>query len=1604
MRIGVTTDLRHSMFSAGHANASFSLASVFKAMGHEVVFLHKQDSEWWDDVSELKDNAPKRMRLSELGTGKLDVCVELAWFLTPEERAAHVAKSIWYCRKPSLFTDLETTVYATRPDGRNLEGLDAIWLADLFTNPDDIVYIETLYPSIPISIVPWIWTPDIVEAHRKQSQSPAWFQMFHHVPKEVPWTLHICETNASTTSSCTLPMVITRYSQLKKKMPVAKVMLHNTDALKANKFFNENVLKHCEVADLSFTMIGRQRIIDWVHEPKSVILAHNRFVPLKMALLEAVWVGIPVVHNSTVLRDLGCGLEQLYYEGNSVTGAATALQSVFSSLENVAYTGSEEGLTGLRKKIIDRFYPLARAAGWADALQRVCTSKVQPQVKPKVLPQVKPQEKPQVQPQVQPQVKPQVQSLPQVNTFKMLPQVNLEAKKSFTVLFTDMWDQFNPKHNMFTLALETALADYTINGTASVSEKPDVVIFGPFGQEWKALDASWPKICYTGENSKPVKAPSVNLNIGYGIPDISDETYLRMPLWMFEIDWFGANLNQIQNPLPLPIDACTTSYTDYSKRDKFCAFVVTNPKNPVRNKAFKILDAYKPVDSAGRLFNTMGDALYAGLGGGGGELKKHQFLKSYRFCLAYENESTPGYTTEKLLHAKAAGCVPIYWGDPKVGRDFDVKGFLNVTSEEELVALVDAVESDATGEAWTKIASVPALSAYSRDLVRRTFSELVKRIVTVAGKAELAKSIPPFLGAKTSEEADAMRSKRTPSFLFVTGTTQRFWPFLLMWLDSIQHHRTVNKAIKARVYVGADVSVSSLEMTKAKYSFAEFIRFPKEYPDEFTDFWDPKHFAWKLWIYKTVVNDPTLDGSMAFYMDTASVLLRWPSEWIDCAQRNGVSLLEDSTQINRHWCHRAFCDALTVTEKELDAQQIIAGLCLFVPGHPIAHRLFNEAYTLACNRAIIVGDKWSGIGADGKPYGHRHDQSILSILSLRSANHRFPLEKVYGEISAKTTLLSGQCVYVHRGSFKSHISFLPGIDDTFVINLNRRQDRKAAFLEAHPYLKGRIKRIEAFDGKTLTLTPTLASLLKGNDFFWKKAVAGCALSHMSAWSLLISQPIDVNAFLIMEDDARLQDGWEDAWRKVYPRLPDGWDCVYLGGVLPPNRPGFAMNLERIADGLARVAPNKVFGQREPTRYFHFCAYAYVLSRKGAEKILQSIMDKGGYWTSADHMICNRADEMNLYVLDPLVAGASQDSDPAYQTSQFNDFSRVDGFDSDLWNNDERFTMEEITECLIKNAPLSINDALIEARAAQKAQAQTAQAQTAQTEVQVHEGPRFVCLKQCNLSNASLYETKWLQDLLPTKIQIEQVSADETLSPNTTLVLIKPLWDEQLDWLTALRKKGLTFKIIHVSDEYATDPTYFYQWPEVTGILRFYTRTDIPVDPKILTVPLGYHRQFPGNRDVPHMSTPELPFRELTWSFAGTDWKGRSQDMQILEAIQPRYIVWYSDWNDPKQMKSDEYISLLLNSIFVPCPKGQNIETYRFYEALDCGCIPLCIDIPPTLEGKLPLLKLESWGHAAALMQHFMQNKEQLEQYRLAVLISWTKYKMDLKEKVRQWAV
>ena len=810
--------------------------------------------------------------------------------------------------------------------------------------------------------------------------------------------------------------------------------------------------------------------------------------------------------------------------------------------------------------------------------------------------------------------------------------------------------------------------------------------------------------------------------------------------------------------------------------------------------------------------------------------------------------------------------------------------------------------------------------------------------------------------------------------IVVTASTLKFWPALERWLKNIELFKNNVPNLKAIVYVGADVPEINLEILKK--DFVTVIRFPTECPPEFPDFWNTEHFAWKLWILKTMSDDPLLYDSNILYMDCGSVIIRWPTEWINDIQRHKISFLDDTTQKNSHWCHVKFCDILNVTEDEKKSNQIAACIILFKGGEPLVKNFFTEALRLGSIRDVIVGEKWSGRLPNGDCFGHRHDQSILSILGQRNNIHRCNINMVYNHTSARSTFYGGQYIYVHRGNYKTHEPLIEGIDDAYVINLDRRQDRLKSFVEHHPYFKGKVRRHKAVDGLSLKLTPRLSSLLKPNDFFWKKAVSGCALSHLKLWTMLLCDSEEIQSYLIMEDDARLNPGWKDKWSQIYSKLPDNWECIYLGGVLPPNRDGFKQVLEETrVPGLCRIAPNTFFGQSVPSRQFHFCAYAYVLSRAGVKKLIKSIEEHGGIWTSADHVLFNSLNKENVYVVNPLLAQASQDDDPAYMNSDFNDFSRIDKFDSDLWNNDIRFAPYEINRK--KSVQLRITDAVNDAYLEKSLKK-----------------VNFIGLDTSGISQ-SLYELKWLEYLFSQDIHIEIVSKDTDLSKyeNLVIVLIKTKWNEQLDWLHTI---NIPYKVLHMSDENQDDPI-FYEIPDITSVLRFYPRNDLVSSEKVLTIPLGYHWHY--NKPIRTISD-----RKYKWSFNGTNWMSRSELMRPLADIEPNKVDFYNEWNSPSQLSEKDYLDLLSDTIFIPCPRGNNIETFRIYEALECGCIPVFVEIPSILEDTgISFLRAESWLEVTELMKDLIKDPEQLHHYQITLLSGWMQYKERLRKNVLTWS-
>ncbi len=278
--------------------------------------------------------------------------------------------------------------------------------------------------------------------------------------------------------------------------------------------------------------------------------------------------------------------------------------------------------------------------------------------------------------------------------------------------YIDFGSTFDPKQDWFYKLLSQK---YQIE----LSDSPDYLIYGLFGNQHHTYKCV--KIFYTGEN----KVPNFNCcdyALGFHYILFKDR-YMRLPLWRL---YLAPNAQKVMRP-KLTNQAAI--------RRKFCARVVSNSKQTdgVREMFFEKLSQYKTVDSGGRCKNNVGGPVQ----------DKKGFLKNYKFSLAFENTSSLGYCTEKLLEAFQAGTVPVYYGDPSVAQDFNGKAFINCHDYNSIDEVIEAIRRlDEDDEAYLAMLKEPIFpndkipEKYSAEAVLSFFDAIFRQPLSKAVRCD----------------------------------------------------------------------------------------------------------------------------------------------------------------------------------------------------------------------------------------------------------------------------------------------------------------------------------------------------------------------------------------------------------------------------------------------------------------------------------------------------------------------------------------------------------------------------------------------------------------------------------------------------------------------------------------------------------------------------------------------------------------------------------------------------------------------------------------------------------------------------------------------------
>lgn len=245
--------------------------------------------------------------------------------------------------------------------------------------------------------------------------------------------------------------------------------------------------------------------------------------------------------------------------------------------------------------------------------------------------------------------------------------------KTIRIKFTDFATSFDPQRHWITQTLKKR---YHLE----FSDAPDFLFYSTWGYEF----LNYPNVVRVFCGGEPISPNFNDCDYAFGFePIVYKDRFLQYPVG----DSDSPGLYDVSST----IQDRSLVTADMADR-KFCNFVASQDwvgRGAYLRKEFcqAVMDHYKHVDCPGYVLHNLDGAISPrwseGLACGQGAVVgswrqgKLDFIKKYKFTIAFENSSMLGVTTEKFIDPVMAYSIPIYWGNPDIEKIANPKAFIN---------------------------------------------------------------------------------------------------------------------------------------------------------------------------------------------------------------------------------------------------------------------------------------------------------------------------------------------------------------------------------------------------------------------------------------------------------------------------------------------------------------------------------------------------------------------------------------------------------------------------------------------------------------------------------------------------------------------------------------------------------------------------------------------------------------------------------------------------------------------------------------------------------------------------------------------------------------
>ena len=254
-----------------------------------------------------------------------------------------------------------------------------------------------------------------------------------------------------------------------------------------------------------------------------------------------------------------------------------------------------------------------------------------------------------------------------------------------------------------------------------------------------------------------------------------------------------------------------------------------------------------------------------------------------------------------------------------------------------------------------------------------------------------------------------------------------------------------------------------------------------------------------------------------------------------------------------------------------------------------------------------------------------------------------------------------------------------------------------------------------------------------------------------------------------------------------------------------------------------------------------------------------------------------------------------------------------------------------------------------------------------------------------------YSDAWIYEILK-KVKYESIDNTKNLNKGDILVIVDSSPEKKVEDYNNLKLVCSKIFLFHLGDEAGN-----YDLSEVYKNCDYIWRTFCSKkyfnNNQVRCIPIGYKSGLINKQENK---------RKYKWAFTGTPHKSSRHDLLFqFSNIKPLFCHKTNKLND-KIISVDEMSNVLSSTEFMPCPNGFfHPETYRLYEALQCGCIPIVEDAYKYYDRLFPnnpFIKIGKWADAKNMIKNW--GEKEIKEKQEECSIWWSNYKNELQEMVK----